>query len=124
MPLLLLLLCQTRLNLTQLVPDYDVNLHNALFSRIQQLYQSWLVVNQEKARQAYQLIMQCKNEGKTGEHFHNAVAAYTVVPDNVDTLDKLKTMSDNENAVIEGWETWGGTKFQTAIDEATLESGA
>jgi iron(III) transport system substrate-binding protein len=107
-----------------LVPDYDVDLHNALFSRIRQLYQSWLVVNLEKARQAHQLMAQCEDEGKTGEHFQNAVAAYTAVPDNVDTLDGLKTVSYKESAVIEGWEIWGGTKFQTAINEATLELGA
>jgi len=70
------------------------------------------------------LITQCEDEGKTGEHFRNAVAAYTSVPDNVDTLDEFETVSYKDSAVIEGWETWGDTKFQTAIDEATLELGA
>ena len=107
-----------------LVPDYDVDLHNALFSRMRQLYQSWLVVNHGKAGQAHQLIAQCEDEGKMGEHFQNAVAAYTAVPDNVDTLDELKTVDYKDSAVIEGWEIWGDTKFQTAIDETTLELGA
>ena len=107
-----------------LVPDYDVDLHNALFSRIRQLYQSWLVVNLKKARQAYQLITQCEDEGKTGEHYQIAVNALTAVPNNVDTIDELKTVSYRDSAVIEGWETWGAIEFQIAIDQATLELSA
>ena len=107
-----------------IVPDYDVDLHNALFSRIRQLYQSWLVVNLKKATQAYQLITQCEDEGKTGEHYQIAVNALTAVPNNVDTIDELKTVSYKESAVIEGWEIWGAIEFQIAIDQATLELGA
>lgn len=106
-----------------LVPDYDVDLHNALFSRIRQLYQSWLVVNHGSAKQGYQLIKQSEEEGKIGEHYQQAVAAFIAPPDNVDTVDELETVSYNDSAVIEGWEIWGATQFQTAIDEATLELG-
>jgi spermidine/putrescine-binding protein len=103
-----------------LVPNYDVGLHNKIYSRIRQLYKNWLVVNHEKAKEAYDLIKQCETEGKTGEHYQAAIAAFTTVPENVDTLDELKTVAYKESAVQEGWETWGETKFQEAIDEATL----
>jgi len=104
-----------------LVPDYDVDLHNDLYSRIRQLYQDWLVANHEKASDAYSLIKQCEDEGETGTHYQNAVAAFTAVPDNVDTVDELKTVEYGESSVQQGWETWGATKFQEAIDEADLE---
>ena len=107
-----------------LVPDYDVDVHNALFSRIRQLYQSWLVVNHAKALQGYQLIKQCEDEGKIGEHYQIAVDALTAVPNNVDTIDELKTVSYKDSAVIEGWEAWGTIEFQIAIDQATLELAA
>ena len=34
-----------------LVPDYDVGLHNSLFSRIRALYKNWLVTNRDKANE-------------------------------------------------------------------------
>jgi len=104
-----------------LVPDYDVDFHNDLYSRIRQLYQSWLVVNHGKAKDAYSLIKQCEYEGKTGQNYQNAVASFTAIPDNVDTVDELKTVEYNESSVQQGWETWGATKFQEAEDEANQE---
>ncbi len=104
-----------------LVPDYDVDLHNDLYSRIRQLYEDWLVKNHGKAKDAYSLIKQCEDEGKTGTNYQNAVAAFTAVPDNVDTIDELKTVEYSESSTREGWETWGATKFQEAEDEANQE---
>jgi hypothetical protein len=104
-----------------LVPDYDVDLHNDLYSRIRQLYQDWLVANHEKAKDAYSSIKQCEDEGKTGTHYQDAVSAFTAVPDNVDTIDELKTVEYGESSVQQGWETWGATKFQEAEDEANEE---
>lgn len=111
-------------NLTQfstLIPDYDVDLHNSLFSRIRQVTNDWLVVNHATAIEAYDLIKQCEEENKTGTNYQNAVAAYNAVPENVDTLDELKSVDYRDSAVQEGWETWGATQFQEAIDEATIE---
>jgi len=111
-------------NLTQfstLIPDYDVDLHNNLFSRIRQVTNDWLVVNHATAIEAYDLIKQCEEENKTGTNYQNAVAAYNAVPENVDTLDELKSVDYRDSAVQEGWETWGATQFQEAIDEATIE---
>lgn len=104
-----------------LVPDYDVDLHNDLYSRIRQLYQDWLVANHGKAKDAYSLIKRCEDEGKTGTNYQNAVAAFTAVPDNVDTIDELKTVEYGESSVQQGWETWGAAKFQEAEDEANQE---
>jgi ABC-type Fe3+ transport system substrate-binding protein len=104
-----------------LVPDYDVDLHNDLFSRIRQLYNDWLVANSAKAREAYALIKQAESEGKMGTNYQNAVAAYTWVPDNVDTAAKLDAVEYKESSVQAGWETWGADLFQVAIDEANLE---
>jgi len=111
-------------NLTQfstLIPDYDVDLHNDLFSRIRQVSNDWLVVNQAKAMEAYGLIKQCEEENKIGVNYQNAVAAYIAVPENIDTVDELKTVDYKDSTVQEGWETWGATQFQEAIDEATIE---
>lgn len=111
-------------NLTQfttLIPSYDVSLHNTLFSRMRQLYQDWLVANHQKAKEGYALIKQCEAGNKKGQHYQNAVTAFTAVPDNVDTVDELKTVSYKDSSVQQGWETWGSTKIQEAIDEANLE---
>jgi spermidine/putrescine-binding protein len=111
-------------NLTQfstLIPDYNVDLHNSLFSRIRQVTNDWLVVNHATAIEAYELIKQCEEENKVGTNYQNAVAAYNAVPENVDTLDELKEVEYGDSAVQEGWENWGATQFQEAIDEATIE---
>ena len=108
-------------NLTQfttLVPNYDVDLHNGIFSRIRQVYQDWLVTNHQKATEAYPLIKQCEADNKTDMHYQYAVANYTAVPDNVNTLNGLKTVSYKDAPVQAGWETWGATMFQAAVDEA------
>ena len=104
-----------------LVPNYDVDLHNDLYSSIRQLYNDWLVVNHEDAKEAYALIKQCETEGKSGVNYQNAVAAYTAVPDNVDTAEKLDAVEYKESSVQQGWENWGATNFQDAKDEANME---
>jgi hypothetical protein len=104
-----------------LVPDYDVDLHNDLYSRIRQLYNDWLVTNHEKAQDAYTLIKQAESEGKTGTNYQNAVAALTWVPDNVDSAAKLDAVEYKESSVQQGWENWGAELFQVAVDEANLE---
>ena len=58
---------------------------------------------------------------RVGTNYQNAVAAFNAVPENVDTLDELKSVDYRDSAVQEGWENWGATQFQEAIDEATLE---
>ncbi|MCW4041914.1 MAG: extracellular solute-binding protein [Candidatus Bathyarchaeota archaeon] len=111
-------------NLTQfstLIPDYDVDLHNSLFSRIRQVTNDWLVTNHAAAMEAYELIKQCEEENTVGTNYQNAVAAFNAVPENVDTLDELKSVDYRDSAVQEGWENWGAAQFQEAIDEATLE---
>jgi hypothetical protein len=108
-------------NLTQfttLIPNYDVDLHNDIFSRIRQVYQDWLATNHQKATEAYTLIKQCETEGKTNLHYQYAVANYTAVPENVNTLNGLKTVSYKDASVQAGWETWGANKFQAAANEA------
>jgi ABC-type Fe3+ transport system substrate-binding protein len=111
-------------NLTQfstLIPDYDVDLHNDLFSRIRQVTNDWLVVNHATAMEAYELIKQCEEENTVGINYQNAVAAFNAVPENVDTLDELKTVDYRDSAVQEGWENWGAAQFLEAKDEATIE---
>ncbi|MGD8544955.1 MAG: extracellular solute-binding protein [Candidatus Bathyarchaeota archaeon] len=106
-----------------LVPDYDVETHNDIYSRIRALYSNWLVPNHAKAVEAYNLIKQCESDNKTGQRYQFAVANYTAVPDNVNTLEKLKTIpykTDDDPTVQPGWQTWGDDKFQKAIDEANL----
>ncbi len=93
-----------------LVPNYDVGLHNDLFSRMRQLYNDWLVANHAKAREAYALIKQAESEGKMGTNYQNAVAAYTWVPDNVDTAAELDAVDYRDSGVQQGWETWGASK--------------
>lgn len=105
---------------TTLVPDYDVDFHNDIFSVIRQLYQDWLVTNRQKAIQGYALIKQCEAEGKTGQNYQNAVAAFTSAPENVDTIDELKAVDRKDPVVQAGWENWSDTKFQEAIDEANI----
>ena len=104
-----------------LVPDYDVDLHNDLYSRIRQLYNDWLVTNHNQAKEGYALIKQCESEGKTGTNYQNAVAAYVWVPDNVDTVAKLDAVDYRDSGIQQGWENWGADLFQVAIDEANLE---
>lgn len=107
-----------------LVPNYDVDLHNDLYSRMRQLYNDWLVVNRDTAMDAYSLIKQCETEGKTGMNYQNAVSAYTSIPDNVNTPQKLDEVEYKESSVQQGWETWGATNFSDAKDEANLELGS
>lgn len=104
-----------------LVPDYDVDLHNDLYSSIRQLYNDWLVANHDKAKDAYALIKQAESEGKTGTHYQNAVDAYLWVPDNVDTAAKLDALDYHDSSIQQGWENWGADLFQVAIDEANME---
>jgi iron(III) transport system substrate-binding protein len=104
-----------------LVPDYAVDLHNDLYSRMRQVYNDWLVTNHDKAKDAYALIKQAESEGKTGTNYQNAVAAYTWVPDNVDTAAKLDAVDYKDSSVQQGWENWGADLFQVAIDEANME---
>jgi ABC-type Fe3+ transport system substrate-binding protein len=101
-----------------LVPDYDVDLHNDLYSKIRQVYNDWLVTNHDLAKDAYSLIQQAESEGKTGTNYQNAVAAYTAVPDNVDTSEKLDAVEYKESSIQQGWENWGATQFQEAKDLA------
>ena len=104
-----------------LVPDYDVDLHNDLYSRMRQVYNDWLVTNHAKAQDAYTLIKQAESEGKTGTNHQNAVAALTWVPDNVDSAAKLVAVEYKESSIQQGWENWGAELFQVAVDEANLE---
>lgn len=106
-----------------LVPDYDVDLHNAIYSRIRALYSNWLVTNLGKANEAYDLIKRCESEGKTGGQYLRAVVAFTSIPEDVDTLDELKTVDYRDAAVVSAWENWGSTHFQEAIDFAKAELG-
>jgi len=101
-----------------------VDLHNDLYSGIRQLFNDWLVVNHAEAKEAYSLIKQCETEGKAGINYQNAVSAYTAVPDNVNTPQKLTEVEYKESSVQQGWETWGANNFSDAKDEANLELGS
>jgi len=101
-----------------LVPNYDVDLHNDLYSQIRQVYNDWLVTNHGAAKDAYSLIKQAESEGETGTNYQNAVAAYTAVPDNVNTAEKLIAIEYKESSIQQGWENFGATQFQEAKNEA------
>ena len=88
---------------------------------MRQLYNNWLVVNHDSAGDAYSLIKQCETEDRFGVNYQNAVAAYTAVPENVNTAQKLDDVEYKDSGVQQGWETWGSTNFLDAKDEANLE---
>ncbi len=91
------------------------------------MFSKWLVNNEDLAQEAWDLIKQCEEAGKTGANYLAAVEAYCAPPENYTSVEDLIVIEgrvygpEGASWPYDEWETWGATQFQLAIDEATLE---
>jgi ABC-type Fe3+ transport system substrate-binding protein len=111
------------------VPLFPFNktINDMAFSAHRKMFSKWLVNNKDLAQQAWALIKECEETGKTGANYMAAVEAFCAPPENYTSVEDLITIEgrvygpEGASWPYDEWETWGATQFQLAIDEATLE---
>ena len=105
--------------------EYNTTLHGMLFGVARALFSNWLVINHEKAFEAYEKIKQCEEQGLYDDpNYIAAVNAYLDIPDDVDTLEEAIAIGWGYKNYTAGWQNWGATKFQEALDKANKALGA
>ena len=94
------------------IPGFDPGIDGAIHSRARDVFHHWLEVPHDAAVAAWTEM------GKANEKHEAAIDAFTMVPENVDTMNELIAADYRDPSVTAGWETHGSTQFAAALDAA------